>query len=245
MEQTKSKSNEKIWTRYIQLVDFLAEVLGPNYEIVLHDISDPNHSIIAIRNEYVSGRTVGGPVTDLSLRILKDGELQRKPFITNYTGISKNGKRLRSSTYFIRDDEDRIVGLLCINFDTDILRKLADAVQCIVEISQLRDIEVGDLGYSETFAPTAEELTLNTIRNAVEQRKVTPGRMTKAEKMEIVRELNEKGIFLLKGAVAEVAKALEASEASIYRYLKENKTNSNDLNGPAEFPSHMNGGHVS
>ncbi|WP_238558869.1 helix-turn-helix domain-containing protein [Yersinia pestis] len=40
------------------------------------------------------------------------------------------------------------------------------------------------------------------------------------EKKEIVKKLNEKGVFLLKGAVAEVAMRLETSEQTIYRYLK-------------------------
>jgi len=31
--------------------------------------------------------------------------------------------------------------------------------------------------------------------------------------------LNQKGIFMLKGAVSEVAKQLHCSEPSIYRYL--------------------------
>ena len=38
--------------------------------------------------------------------------------------------------------------------------------------------------------------------------------------MTIVKELQKQGIFLLKGAVKEVAKALNTSEPSIYRYLQ-------------------------
>ena len=44
--------------------------------------------------------------------------------------------------------------------------------------------------------------------------------MTTEEKKEIVEELNAKGVFLLKGTVAEVAQRLDVSEQTIYRYLK-------------------------
>lgn len=37
--------------------------------------------------------------------------------------------------------------------------------------------------------------------------------------MDVIRQLNENGVFLLKGIVSTVAKELSTSEASIYRYL--------------------------
>ncbi|MFP3381633.1 helix-turn-helix domain-containing protein, partial [Bacillus sp. SIMBA_069] len=39
----------------------------------------------------------------------------------------------------------------------------------------------------------------------------------------VVKILNEKGAFLLKGGVSEVAKYLDVSEATIYRYLNKIK----------------------
>ncbi|MDB5084549.1 MAG: hypothetical protein JWN30_1435 [Bacilli bacterium] len=219
MELTSSH----VLNRYIHLVDFLEAVLGTNYEIVLHDLTNLSNSIVAIRNNPISGREVGGPTTDLGLKILKDGELQQKKFITNYVGYSKSGKKLRSSTYLIRDDLDHIVGMLCINFDTAVMSKLVEAVQCIVEINQLKQFDIHDLTYSENFSPTAEELTLNSIKSIIDRKKITPERMTQEEKIEVVSELNDKGLFLLKGAVSEVAKQLKASEPSIYRYLQKIK----------------------
>lgn len=209
--------------RYIHLVDFLGDVLGPHYEIVLHDTTHPNSSIVAIRHNHISGRQVGGPMTDLALKILKDGALQQKRFIANYSGFSISGQKLRSSTYLIRDDADKVIGMLCINFNTAVLQKLAEAVQTIIDVNQLKEMEVPDVTYSEHFVPTAEELTLRSIKTILERKDITPERMTQEEKIEIVSELNEKGIFLLKGAVSEVAKHLKASEASIYRYLQKVK----------------------
>ena len=37
-----------ILASYIPVLKGLAEALGPDYEIVLHDTSDPEHSVIAI-----------------------------------------------------------------------------------------------------------------------------------------------------------------------------------------------------
>ena len=41
----------------------IKELLGPSCEVVLHDMSDPDSSIVAIEGD-VTGRCAGGPLTD-------------------------------------------------------------------------------------------------------------------------------------------------------------------------------------
>ncbi len=43
--------------------------------------------------------------------------------------------------------------------------------------------------------------------------------LNKDLKVEIIRQLNEKGVFQIKGAVSQVAR-LNISDPSVYRYLK-------------------------
>lgn len=43
--------------------------------------------------------------------------------------------------------------------------------------------------------------------------------MTRQEKMEIVWELTNQGIPRMKGAISEIAKQLELSESTVYRYI--------------------------
>lgn len=40
----------------IPMVDFLAEVMGESVEVVLHDVTDTESSIVYIRNGELSGR---------------------------------------------------------------------------------------------------------------------------------------------------------------------------------------------
>ena len=44
--------------------------------------------------------------------------------------------------------------------------------------------------------------------------------MTVGEKQYAIKLLNDEGIFVLKGSVAEVARRLNVSEPTVYRYLK-------------------------
>ncbi len=109
--------------RFLPMVDFLEQILGKNSEIVLHDFSDPDHAIVDIRNGIVSGRKIGGPATDLALKIMHDGKYRDLPFITGYEGRGAGGKTLESATYFIRED-DEIVGMLCVNTDLSAVRNI-------------------------------------------------------------------------------------------------------------------------
>ena len=50
----------------------LAEMLGPDCEVVLHDVHRLPHSIVAIENGAVTGRTLGDVPTDRMLRSLRN-----------------------------------------------------------------------------------------------------------------------------------------------------------------------------
>ena len=55
------------------VVDAIARTFGPRCEVVLHDLRDLDRSIIKIENGHVTGRSVGGAITDKGLRDLRSG----------------------------------------------------------------------------------------------------------------------------------------------------------------------------
>ena len=212
--------NHSILNSYIPLVHFLAEVLGEKSEVVLHDVKNLDQSIVAIRNNQISGREVGGPATDLVLQTMKNNGKEQNDFITNYEGRSKNNATLRSSTYFIRNREAEIIGMLCVNTDLQPYQNLLDSVTELTRSIMSPSSGQAASEVVEHLSSSIEDLTLNSIESVINGKQIAPERMTQDEKIGIMEELNKMGIFLLKGAVSEVAKHLKASEASIYRYLK-------------------------
>ena len=91
----------------------LARSLGPDHELVLHDLRLIPNSIVAISGD-LTGRSVGGPTTDFLLRLVYRG---RHESAFRYQTSTATGRILRSSTVFIRDPDGRPVGCLCINTD--------------------------------------------------------------------------------------------------------------------------------
>ncbi len=211
--------------KFVPLVEFLGTFLGENYEVVLHDVSKREKSILAIANsEKISGRRVGAPLTDLALKFMMDEEHKKRDWAMDYMTQAKDGTPLHSATYFIRDDGRRLIGMLCINMHTADLARARDTIDRLLggggiskRITNTCDT---DTSLTESFSSSVEDLTENLIRKVIHEGGVSPERMTTDEKIELVRILNDRGVFLIKGAVHVVAEHLASSEPTIYRYLQ-------------------------
>ena len=207
---------------YKKLVDFLGEVLGENAEVVLRDCRKPDHDIIAIANGHVSGRTIGAPITDFTLSILANEEWKEKDYVVNYEGKAAPDKRLRSSTYFIRE-EGKLVGQLCVNIDMTPYEQVMDRIRQLSGMGLMSDGGQSGIICSGPVENFSEDVIGDMMKKAVitavgsSEAKVRE-RLTQKEKIEIIGELNRAGLFQLKGAVGAVAEYLYCSEASVYRY---------------------------
>jgi len=213
-----SLDNRSIIESYIPMVDFIAAIMGDNCEVVLHDITSPESSIIAIRNGYLSGRKVGGPLTDFVLKIIQNKSYKSQNFISNYKASAKH-KFFRSSSFFIKNSQEEIIGVLCVNIDIEPFEKVKELMDKFTLISSSLEKNVSD----EQLYDNVEELLSNMLQEAINTIGVVPQRMSPEEKIEVVKYLNNKGAFQLKGAVSNVARAIEVSEPTVYRYLNKLK----------------------
>lgn len=202
---------------YIHLVNFMADFLGPSYEVVLHDVRNINNSIIAIKNGHISGRKVGGPLADLSFKHIKENRNSDKKYLLLY-GKTKDGRQLKTSTYFIRDERGNIIGLLGINTDISDFVNLKKRMESFIDYGVANITEDRE---EERFESSIEEIMDSIINEVITESIVSVEQMDHIKKIEITRKLNLKGVFLIKGSVGNVAEKLKTSEATIYRYIKQ------------------------
>ena len=207
-------TDQELLDIYVKLVPFIAEVFGPGIEVLVHDVSNPDHSLIAIYNN-VSGREIGAPLTDYGREIQQNGTYSNIPYETNYTGWNKKGNFL-SSTYYIKN-EGRLIGLLCVNKDISAVQELNSAVQLLLERYNLQGPQ--DKNISENLNPPITNLIQERISEIIAHTGVNPSRMTSREKIDTVHRLNDEGILMIKGAVSEIATQLNISVPTVYRYL--------------------------
>jgi len=203
--------------RFAVLVDVLADLIGPDCEVVLHDVTKKyENSIVKIRNGHITGRNVGGPITDLGLQIIRDNN----PDTIIYDQKSINSKfHRRSAGIVIRNDNGKIVGFLCINW----MQKNHDFVDSDDDLSE--EQEAGSV--VERFDLDSENFIRSIVSEVVDAKSDDKKKLKKEQRLEIVKILENKGVFLVKGSVKKVAEEFNMTSASIYKYLEKIRS-SND-----------------
>lgn len=204
--------------QYIVLVEFLGRALGPDYEIVLHSFENEEYKIIALANEHVSGRTVSAPLSSLALNFIFTKAYNDSDFKYNYEGVSASGEKLRCSTMFIKDEKGSLLGMLCINHCNEKYNKFAQGIMEFVRDNyQINEV---DSEYIESFSNSIIE-NIEMCSFKVFGVKQLPNHITKQERCELIKELQNRAVFQIKGAITEVSEYTGISKASIYRYLKD------------------------
>ncbi len=205
--------------QYILLVDFLGKALGPDYEIVLHDITSEPSKVIAIANSHISDRTVGSPTTNAALQMPAANSYKTNDFLCNYQVSTEDGRILRASTMFIKDDEGNPIGLLGINFDDSSYKDFLKANPSLT-LSPSDTAPQPD-SLADDFSMDISTLMQKSFDSVTASLATPMERLNQQEKREIVQKLQERGVFKLKGGISFVAKRLSCSAATVYRYLGE------------------------
>ena len=212
---------------YAKIVYFLSAALGDNCEIALHDLTSKDQEIVAISNNPISGREVGAKLSNLSLHYLEEKQYLNHDYVMNYKTVGNDGKLMRAATYFIKEEgREMPVGMLCINVNISDLEYLTSTIKKILGIKEEKDIEFKMDNPVEILSSPLDEMIDMYIKECLEKMGFPSyflaERLNVDEKIKVVKYLQEKGTFKVKGAIVLVAEKLAVSEPTVYRYLKKN-----------------------
>ena len=220
----------ELLNQYKMLVNFLGKTLGPSFEIVLHEIKGEEVKMIAIANGEISNRTLENSISTETLHILKNKSYHNEESMVNHTVLLKNGKKVRSASMFIKENQ-KIIGMLCIICDDRKFHEINCQILRIIHPDMFVKNYLSDVSYNilmdENKSQSNEENSTDNIEALMEKifQEVNLkfnyplGRLTKQERVEIVQVLYEKGLFNLKDAINFVAQKLSCSPTTIYRYV--------------------------
>lgn len=202
---------------YLPIVKFMSDFLGAEAEVLLCDAE--KKQVIYVENPLCSETKIGSEIGDLEQKFIDQNIHKEKDFIGNYRAFSKERKKLRSSTLFIKDDLGELKGLITINFNVDQYLELRGLIDKIINGNSKNAVLTGEKNFYESYNMSFEDMMNSTISEALKKFDVSPERLSYDEKMELIKILDEKGTFLIKGSVAELARALNTTETTIYRYI--------------------------
>ena len=220
----------------VPVVKGLAKILGEDYEVNLHDLSIPEHSLVLCENGHVTGRSPGSPMTDFGLFLMQSEDYKNKDGVFNYLARNNRGELMRCSAIFIKGEAGETIAFLCLNYDMSkavaaqnllegLLRVSAEPVKEYEPAEGLCQEGIPELNCPRTvkewFARDLDEM----MDDSLEQIKLRAGKplgyLSKSEKQDIVRELRDKGFFLLKGAVERLADEMGNTKYTIYSYVRD------------------------
>jgi predicted transcriptional regulator YheO len=208
-------SKKRLFENLTRLATGLVEIFGPNCEAVVHDFAKLPNSLIFMSGN-VTGRALGAPLTDFVLR-----ELKRKGDDIEdahaYRTITHEGRILKSSTIFIRDDKGHVIGAMCVNFD------MTDFLSASALLGNFTSFQKNNGEGAEFFARSLNESIEAFMNEAITRAGKHPSAMNLKERLDLIRHLDSQGVFLLKGAVEEVSAMLGVSRYTIYNYLKKTR----------------------
>lgn len=212
-----SEHDKIILRSYEAVVDGIASLIGSYCEIVLHSLEDLNTSAIKIANGENTGRQVGSPITALALKMLKDIEGSERNFSRSYFTRAKGGVLMKSITIAIRNGDNRVIGLLCINVNLD--APFSQILQSFMPTEEAQQAVA-----SVNFASDVEELVDQTVEHTIEEINADKSVANNTKNRQIVMALFDKGIFDIKDAIHRVAERLNISKHTVYLYIRQRKT---------------------
>ena len=171
----------------LTLAKGIASQFGPNCEVVVHDLAtnDPERSIVAIENGHVTGRKVGDGPSHVVLEALRGNPEQLHDHLS-YLTRTKDGKILKSTTIYIRDDDGAPIGIFGINYDITLMLAMENAIKQFTATEK-------DEKEPEPIARNVSDLLDELIEQSVKVVGKPVALMNKEDKVKAVQFLNATG----------------------------------------------------
>ena len=204
---------------YKRLAKALAAEFGENCEVLVHDLTggDPEHTIVAIENGHVSHRQMGDGPSQIVLEALQEKHPENLQDRYGYLTRTRDGRILKSSTLYIRNKEDGVDGILCMNYDITSLLMAQKAVASLLSHEDAHKTPVN------TIPQNVNELLDDLIEQSVEKVGKPVALMTKDDKILAIQFLNNAGAFLVTKSGDKVSKYFGISKNTLYSYIDASK----------------------
>lgn len=199
-----------------RLAKGLSEQFGKNCEIAIHDLTTPNKesTITIIENGHVTHRSVGDGPSQVVLEALKQHKGTQDHI--NYSMTTEDGRILRSSTIYMKDEAEEIKGIFSINYD------VTELIMAENTIHQLINHRADEKINPKKITKNVESLLDELIEQSVKLVGKPVALMSKEDKKKAMRFLNEAGAFLITKSGDKVSEYFGISKYTIYNYIDVN-----------------------
>ena len=143
----------------------------------------------------------------------------------SYLTKTESGQILKSSTMYVRGDDNNIEYIFALNYDITSLLTVENALHSLITTESELELEGGD-GTSDGGLAQPQKITHNVnelLDSLIEQALALVGKpvaaMNKDDKVKVVQFLNNAGAFLITKSGDKVASLLGISKFTLYNYM--------------------------
>lgn len=197
---------------YESTVKGISNLFGNACEVLVHSLEDYEKAVVYIENGHNSSRTIGAPITNLALELI-NGASKNKKFVEPYESKFPNGDRCKSVTIPIKNNE-RIIGLLCINFNMEI--SIFDFAKQFFINDNIQNSDDNLENYSANIEDMMKSILEKNVNSIILDMSIP----NQDKNKEIILKLHEIGFFHLKGSVEYLAEKLQISEHTVYSNIR-------------------------
>lgn len=197
-----------------QTLQVLSLYLGPGHDVILYSFGNDDSSPYNNYNGYSQGKRRYYPLTSAEEELLE--KIRLSP--ANQNGIIYNNKTYagnptRSTALPIRGEGNRIIALLCIRFNVDV----------VPASSLLEHLNNTNLDYlicysSEVASDDIDEIVSQALKDARDELRLRGSTSSNRHK-EVISILEKNNIFAFKNSIETVAKQMGLAKATVSGYL--------------------------
>ena len=201
-----------------QLAHGLAIQFVSSCEIAIHDLKtkDLEKSIVYIENGHISNRQIGDGPSGIVLETLQSDPSTIHDKLS-YLTKTEDGRILKSSTFYIRDDDGSISYIFSLNYDITAFTAASTAIQSLIATKDKLPDLTGDSPRQITH--NVNELLDLLIEQAVAKVGKPVAMMNKDDKVAVVQYLDHAGAFLITKSGDKVSSYLGISKFTLYSYM--------------------------
>ena len=206
----KTPEQQLLLSQIKQVAEGLAQTFAPFTEVVVHDLLDPEHAVLAIHNN-LSGREVGQPATELGLARIMDPAYEQ--IIANYPNQFADGRQVNITSIVSNDSEGDYITTLCNIVDLTLFRGFQNM------LSKFMAVE-GTTPARESLDPASADLIRARIDEFAARMASTPRSLKPEERRSLLKELKMAGLLEVRRAMDTIAVHLGVSRATVYSDAK-------------------------
>ncbi len=205
---------------YERLSKAIAAQFGSNCEVVVHDLKsrDFEHTVAVIENGHVTHRKVGDGPSRVVLEALKETDPDALSDQAGYLMKTHDGRILKCSTVYIRDENGVPEGVFSINYDVTELLMAERAIDSLLHHKEEKKVP-------DRIPQSVNELLDDLIEQSVQLVGKPVAMMSKEDKIEAIAYLNKAGAFLITRSGDKVSKYFGISKYTLYSYIDAKNSN--------------------